>query len=199
MLIIADVAGELDALTRLIARRPDTEEIILLGDLVDRGPDSAGVVAFAMNTRRVRAIKGNHEHMMVDYWKYTQQYEGEIWKYNGGIQTIESYMRTYGDDRPPETHLTWLNTLPIRIETEKFIATHAPIDEALTTEFDIIWNRDKPKKMNKLQIFGHNSHWGLRSFFGDDGKLFALCLDQSRDRVLTALDPDTMEILEEPY
>lgn len=77
---IGDVHGRLDLLCALAgaieaddaARPPAATTIILLGDLIDRGPDSAGVLRFAQdwrtrrpNNARVRIIMGNHEEMLL--------------------------------------------------------------------------------------------------------------------------------------
>lgn len=51
------------------AREPARTTVVLLGDLVDRGPDSAGVIALArgwQQRRRVRIIAGNHEEMFLE-------------------------------------------------------------------------------------------------------------------------------------
>src|SRR5690349_3509222 len=73
---IGDIHGRLDLLNALIAAveqddsaRPSADTtIILLGDLIDRGPDSAGVIAAARELqarRTVRIIAGNHEEMFL--------------------------------------------------------------------------------------------------------------------------------------
>lgn len=73
---VGDVHGRLDLFTALIAaiesddfaRGAGDTTIVLLGDLVDRGPDSAGVVALARRLqmrRQVRIIAGNHEEMFL--------------------------------------------------------------------------------------------------------------------------------------
>ena len=73
---IGDIHGRLDLLEALAAeieaddraRGVADTTIVLLGDLVDRGPDSAGVIAFARRWqahRRVRILLGNHEEMFL--------------------------------------------------------------------------------------------------------------------------------------
>lgn len=63
-LIIGDIHGCGEELRELLDRAglADDDEIISIGDLVDRGPDSPGVVRFARFAPRVRVILGNHEH-----------------------------------------------------------------------------------------------------------------------------------------
>src|SRR5688572_30815967 len=98
---IGDVHGcrrELDQLLELIAgdsaASAATARIVFLGDLVDRGPDSAGVV-----DRLLRRdlpgddhifLMGNHEEAMLEVWDG----HGEVvagWLRFGGVQTLESY------------------------------------------------------------------------------------------------------------
>lgn len=209
MIIIGDIAGQHDALMRLVNRFPDTKEIILVGDLVDRGPYSAEVIQWAMTNPRVKVIKGNHEHMMIDYWDKTKIYDPGVWEMNGGNATILSYDRHFGNPRPPESHMNWLRNLPQHIKTEDLLVTHAPLHQDLTLEralfidkdildFGLMWNRAKPKRLKHFQVFGHNSHWGLKYFADHDG-MWGVCIDQSRKQVLTALHYPSLEIAEEPY
>lgn len=70
--IVGDVHGELDALRALMTaagyddrgRHPEGRRLVFLGDLVDRGPDSPGVVCLVrgmVEQGRALAILGNHE------------------------------------------------------------------------------------------------------------------------------------------
>lgn len=97
---IGDVHGRLDLFERLIAaiedddaaREPAATTIVLLGDLVDRGPDSAGVVAAARRLaerRRVRLISGNHEEMLLRAAQDARVLPGLL-RY-GGRETLLSY------------------------------------------------------------------------------------------------------------
>lgn len=97
---VGDIHGRLDLFATLIAgieaddgARPRAETtIILLGDLVDRGPDSAAVIAAARdlaNRRRVRIIAGNHEEMFLDSFE-----KADVLRHflrHGGRETILSY------------------------------------------------------------------------------------------------------------
>ena len=74
---IGDIHGRLDLFREIIrsieaddaGRKPARTSMVLLGDLIDRGPDSAGVVALARDwarQRHVKLIMGNHEEMFLD-------------------------------------------------------------------------------------------------------------------------------------
>jgi len=100
--VIGDVHGRLDLLNRLIegieaeiAAGPKTKaSIVFVGDLVDRGPESAGVVerlrTFSSPHATAHFIMGNHEEVMLRVLAG----EGDLlpsWLRFGGIQTLESY------------------------------------------------------------------------------------------------------------
>lgn len=216
MLIIADIAGQFDALERLAKHAPKGEPIILLGDLVDRGHESFEVIEWAMCTPNVITLLGNHEHMMLDYYRPKIKYgiyPPGCWEANGGHNTRASYRRN-GHAVPPDSHLDWLETLSpcLASNKEKLFMSHAPlhrnrevsealeINNPLSADFDrsLIWNRSEPRRREWFQVFGHNSHWGLRKLSDDEGD-FALCIDQSQRSILTGFHWPTMEIFEEPY
>ena len=164
MLVIADIGGQFGALMRLVDRVPVTEKIVLVGDLVDRGHFSFEVIEWARKNPRVITILGNHEHMMLDYYRPTKGfgiYPRGCWKGNGGEATKASYARN-GYAKPPEEHLDWLESLPLSYwsEDRTLFMSHAALadgyeadmppmhDNPLHPEFDIsiIWNRGEPVK-----------------------------------------------------
>jgi serine/threonine protein phosphatase 1 len=98
---IGDVHGRLDLFDRLLAmieedqheRAPMVPEIVLLGDLIDRGPDSAGVVRRAMAPpawARVTALMGNHEVSMIDALQDKAE-AMRTWLDFGGHQSLLSW------------------------------------------------------------------------------------------------------------
>ncbi|MDW9528091.1 metallophosphoesterase family protein [Sinorhizobium meliloti] len=146
---IGDVHGCLDMLKRLINRiemsRPDGT-VIFLGDYVDRGPDSAGVVQFIMDGPQKDgwkwiALKGNHEDMMVSCIAGANPIEW--WIGNGGAQTIVSYGGEVISD-----HLKWCNDLPLFHTDDHRIYVHAGVDETVPleeqTEKALLWSRKPP-------------------------------------------------------
>ena len=97
---IGDIHGRLDLLTVLAAeieaddaaRGPAETTIVLLGDLIDRGPESAGVLAFARDwreRRKVRLICGNHEEKFLQSFDDLEIFRNFL-RY-GGDETILSY------------------------------------------------------------------------------------------------------------
>lgn len=227
MNIIADVAGRYDALMRLVDKMPQ-EEYLFLGDLCDRGLQSKQVIEWVM--KHGKSVKGNHEDMFIDWYENTGRYPMGCWGWNGGDSTAYSYHPhdpiSFNEARKniPEEHIEWLKSLPKHFENEFVFASHAPLaarvelQEALDSEdleaegVSVLWHRGFPKKREKFQVFGHNSHWGLTWFTGDKAVItkqtpnppagaWAVCLDDSGKRKLTGLNinGDKMTIYQELY
>ena len=168
--VIGDVHGYLNKLQELWAKiRPDPErdEIVFLGDYIDRGPDSREVVESVIQVQkrfsRTTCLIGNHEFMFLDYLTYRK----DPWSFflNGGVETIHSYDLT-GDDieaKIPEEHIAFFNTLKPYYETEAYIFVHAGLREGIPlseqTLDDLVWIRREflecKNDFGKLVIFGH--------------------------------------------
>lgn len=216
-MIIGDIAGQYDALMRLVKeiRTVDkNEEIILVGDLIDRGPQSKEVVEWAMNEPLVKTLKGNHEDMFIDWYysmtldeNYKRRYAKGIWLANGGFATLRSYDVDYQDPlsvkKIPKQHIAWMENLPQWCgqiaANKKIYISHAPYSQWSITPEDKLWNRLEPDEIsNTIQVFGHNSHWGLKRF-QKNGELTAVCIDDSRNEQLTAYDPELDIFYSQPY
>ncbi len=108
--------------------------IIHLGDYVDRGPDSAGVIDLIIE-RQARApeaclaLMGNHEALMLDALTSGDDLAMWHWLVNGGEQTLASYRDGANSERLAR-HLDWMKRLPARhVEpAERMIFVHAGID-----------------------------------------------------------------------
>jgi serine/threonine protein phosphatase 1 len=190
--IISDIAGRYDELIDLLALMPTAEKIILVGDLVDRGPKSKQVVEFAMSMPNVITLKGNHELMMIE------AADGDIMDhvYNGGRATLKSYEIGAAWDYPEE-HINWMRTLPLFFKDEGLFVSHAPwlgpMEKTNVGEQFILWNRDMPSEVEGVfQVYGHNSNMYKHDDWG-------ICLDACRDKVLTGMSWPSKEIFQVPY
>jgi serine/threonine protein phosphatase 1 len=119
---IGDVHGCLNQLVALhyaiaadLAARPVAESVLIhIGDYVDRGPDSAGVLWLLMGTvappvtRRID-LMGNHELMMAEAVEGANEQASGVWLGNGGEETLSSYRVPPG--APPSA---WSRLLPIQ-------------------------------------------------------------------------------------
>lgn len=108
---IGDIHGRLDLLLELLntinqeisAHPKDHNTVVFLGDYVDRGPDSAGVVKhlskLSLHGAECIFLRGNHEKYIMDLTTLSVPYD--IWLQNGGGATLKSY----GVDADPENDL----------------------------------------------------------------------------------------------
>src|ERR1041384_1650393 len=144
---IGDIHGHLSLLDRLLASLtilPD-DTIVFLGDYVDRGPNSRGVVERVMEIKAERGdrcicLLGNHEDMMLDYWRRTRggqelrifavpgvalaaEYGSGFWETVGGEATLSSYCGAI-----PEGHIAFIAGLPLTYEDDDFIFVHAGLN-----------------------------------------------------------------------
>lgn len=155
--------------------------IVMLGDYIDRGPDSAGVVDHLIKPlpdglRRL-CLAGNHEIAMLDFLKDPTRNAG--WLEFGGAETLASYgieenllngsraarrwMRDSLDRHVPEDHRAFLCSLPVLIETPQHIFVHAGLRPAVALEdqdvSDLLWIRDDftetYREFGKLVVHGH--------------------------------------------
>jgi len=165
LLAVGDIHGCRDALHDLLAQVVPTEhdQMVFLGDYIDRGPDSAGVVEdlLALHARLPRTIflRGNHEQMLLDVLAGDNPLN---FLYNGGGQTIASYRRLAGWP-PPAAHLDFFTNLRALYTSGPFIFVHAglrpgiPLDRQRVD--DLLWIRDEfldgAADWTGIVVFGH--------------------------------------------
>ena len=135
--VFPDLHGRLDHFVNAVhaafvddADRDST--MVFLGDYIDRGPESAQLVAALRDLVRSRpktiALSGNHEYMMI--WGMSegdQQFQG--WMVNGGIATIESYTNGLGelDKHAMADDALWFVSLPLFHEDAHRVYVHAGV------------------------------------------------------------------------
>lgn len=166
VLAIGDVHGCLTALKTLVYQvgfGPD-DQIIFLGDLVDRGPDSSGVIDFVIELEKVgnvRHLVGNHEIMMSAARE--DQDNHDFWTSVGGKETLASYP-DQSIEKVPKAHWDFIEAgLPFcEIDTHFFVHANAWNDHALNEQPDEIlyWDRfgDPPPHQNgKVMVCGHTA------------------------------------------
>ena len=168
---IGDIHGRLDLFEALIAEieaddaaaEPARSTVILLGDLVDRGPDSAGVVRRARQwqaSREVRILAGNHEEMFLQAaadHRYLDQ-----WYANGGLATLASFPADDPRD-VPHHYREFIAALPRYILLERFVIVHAGLNFTPRDPFEdtaaMLWTRsafvDRRRIGDRRLICGH--------------------------------------------
>lgn len=134
--VLGDIHGRLDLLEKSVQKIYDLVEekdfqIITLGDYIDRGPNSKGVIEFLMAHPEIICLAGNHEAMAVE--TISCQLKTDWWSGNGGDKTLYSYGQPKHINNElltsfvPEEHVRWMHSLPLYHETEKQVFVHAGI------------------------------------------------------------------------
>lgn len=152
--------------------------IVMLGDYVDRGPQSAQVIEHLLGPApkgfRRFALAGNHEQMLLDFLDAPN--DSAEWLAYGGVETLASYGvdASSGGGRPaalarsleaqmPRSHLEWLRQLPISLEIPGFIFVHAGVRPgralAEQDDRDLLWIREPflgvPTDNGTIVVHGH--------------------------------------------
>jgi len=178
-LAIGDIHGNLEALRSLAARIPFEADdlIVTLGDYVDRGPDSSGVLDWLIDllpTGRLVPLMGNHDLMMVEAM---QGLGLRSWLSVGGAETLASYGS--GGQRGtradvPEAHLRFIEEeCRSYYETSTHVFVHAGVDPSLPLEKQpdsvLFWAKltePRPHRSGKTVVCGHTaqkSGWPLNA------------------------------------
>lgn len=167
---VGDVHGCLDKLEALIAacrRHAGGEEMlwVFLGDYIDRGPQSAGVVRYMLGlqadaSQHVIALKGNHEATVVAL--LDGSFPAMDWLCNGGTATLSSYgVRNVGE--LPKAHLEWMRSLPLTYDDGRRLFVHAGVNPRRPLDAqddqDLIWIREPflsdHRDYGRLIVHGH--------------------------------------------
>ncbi len=198
VIAIGDIHGHSIALEALIeAIKPSvTDEIITLGDYVNRGPDSKGVIEQLIKLRehcRLIPILGNHDEMLLEARKDRYAYDRFVM--SGGKETVASYGDRRLDDIP-DSHWDFLESCIDYHEANGFVFTHAnlcsytPLRNQLSSV--LRWTGvDEMEICNhqsgKIVVVGHSAGDQIRDFGT------CVCIDTGCGfgGVLTADEPAT--------
>jgi serine/threonine protein phosphatase 1 len=149
---IGDIHGDLQALDRLLARMPrltPADTLVFLGDYIDRGSDSRGVIARVQELQRtspakVVALRGNHEDKWIECW-HEPDLGFLLPRVNGCFSTYRSFTSGGFDDDDdltprelqhmarvrdwlPREAVEWMESLPLWYEDEHALYVHAGVD-----------------------------------------------------------------------
>lgn len=177
--VIGDVHGEYKSLVNLVAKTPTSSELIFVGDLVDRGSQSAHVVRF-IRKHKLISVLGNHEVMMIENGtKFIEDIENNreieqdnIWLKNGGKETLLSYGLIYMDNDEIIPHpfikefifqfkddIEWMKELPLYLELDakhvsgrKVVVSHSAIAP--------VWRFKDSSEDEELKRFSNMVLWG---------------------------------------
>ena len=128
VIAIGDIHGCATAFDAVLeAIRPQADDVLIpLGDCIDRGPDSRGVIERLIRLReqcQVVSLLGNHEEMMLNYLDRRPQPDN--WLECGGAEALASYGQRDGQPDVPDEHVAYLRTWPDFYETDTHFFVHA--------------------------------------------------------------------------
>jgi serine/threonine protein phosphatase 1 len=160
-------ASALDALLTAIDPTPE-DTVVTLGDYVNRGPDSRGVIDRLIDLRRrcrLVSILGNHDEVFLDCLDGNNRLK-PTWLRMGGDATLASYGSKRDLGGVPKTHIAFLRECRLFYETETHLFVHANYDPRLPMDRQqaemLRWRslRDtipRPHVSGKTVIVGHSS------------------------------------------
>lgn len=144
------------------------DTLVILGDLIDRGPDSYEVVQKVRElqtrygTDHVSVLRGNHEQMALEYFSGA----GDWWNFNGNEFTLASYSK---HGKSIQADLDYFANLPLTCEKAGFLFVHAGLNPHRSleqqVESDLLWIREdfynSRKQWPFTIVFGHTPTYAL--------------------------------------
>jgi serine/threonine protein phosphatase 1 len=188
---VGDVHGRLDVLAPLVrdiaedaarSAPPEPPMLVFLGDYVDRGPDSKGVVELVLDLAQTRAfevrtLKGNHEEALLQF--LAEPAFGQTWAEHGGAATLVSYgvqppaqrtdperweraSRAFEAALPP-AHRRFYEGLELMVTVGDYAFVHAGVRPGVPldgqAERDLLWIRqeflEEKSPFEKVIVHGH--------------------------------------------
>lgn len=148
--VVPDIHGCARTFRRLVREGiglTKDDHLYLLGDMIDRGPDSKGVLDFIFELREtgfsVQGVKGNHEEMCLHAGDSFE--DMVLWIVNGGQATLDSF-DAEGPGDIPRVYRLFLASLPYYIILDDFILVHGSLNFDLADPFAdseaMLWQRE---------------------------------------------------------
>lgn len=183
--MIGDIHGCYNLLTSILTKwNPVEEQLVILGDYIDRGPDSLKVIQKIMQLSRdydVVTLSGNHERLLLSWLEKPEELSEYYFNPKvGGAATVQSF---YNDptfniatttlsvkemvgkiQKDHSKIVEFLKSLRRFYLWEPFLFVHAGISSAVenfrdTKEEDFYWIREEfynvPHKAKEIVVFGH--------------------------------------------
>ncbi len=178
--VIPDIHGcvkTLRALFDYYIRPGADDELYFLGDYIDRGPDSKGVIDYIMGLQeqgyKVFLIKGNHEESAVKACIEERNLKSFLgikeknkskaaWRQYGGKECMESF-GIKDLNKIPQKYVEWMDSMPTHYILDDFVLVHAGLnferEDPFEDEYSMLWTRSfvtDPEKIDgKILIHGH--------------------------------------------
>lgn len=178
---IGDIHGCSETFKKLLLdkiRIQKNDKIYCIGDYIDRGKDSKGVVDFILKLRNqgyhIHTLRGNHEEIMFESTKSEKNFQH--WIKNGGDTTLKSFGVSSFDEMKP-VYKNFFKRTKFFIKSGNFIFVHAGLNFQIQNPFEdkkaMLWLRKFPVDYEKLGeniiIHGHTPE-GLESILQQEWK-----------------------------
>lgn len=169
VIAVGDIHGCYNSFRELVEekiRLVKTDQLILLGDYIDRGPDSKKVVDYIIDLQKTGfelvVLKGNHEAMLED--AYSNPDKLSLWFFNGGLETMRSFRLSKLKALDP-AYLDFFTGLPYYYESGNFLFVHAGFNDNAQNPFDdkvsMLWHCSNeyqhPLLRSKTIVHGHQA------------------------------------------
>ena len=227
--VVGDVHGHLATFRALLHRLSLAPEdrVVCLGDMIDRGPDSAGLVDLLRSHPQVICLKGNHEQMAVQSVQMDGTFEAwQPWMKRGGKSTYASYIvQAEGDlwqaKQTMVDDFIWLDNLPTQIVLDHIRLVHAGYDPRMPLDMqgekELLWIRKEWFQHEgavdpaRTVFFGHTTTTKLGDAAGEVARSETLLFDGRPAWVgvdigaynhvspgLVAMDVSTFRVVKQP-
>lgn len=153
--VCGDIHGELELLQKALKEvgfKEGTDILVCTGDLIDRGPDSYGVLLlFLANTSgSYFSVRGNHEQFLVDQDKLNHMYNGGSWAYGHSDEALEFLGEQIRKKLP----------LTITIETDysRYGVVHAEVEYGFKSWDDLVAHPNEHMCLWSRDFFHYSEH-----------------------------------------
>lgn len=178
--VIPDIHGyakTLRALVEELIRPSRSDGLYFLGDYIDRGPDSKGVIDYIISLQEdefnVKLLRGNHEDYLLRLYNKERvprhflglpvgNYLKKEWYKYGGKTTMGSFGLKNVDELP-EKYVNWLDSLEYYAEVDGYVLVHAGLNFEIEDPFSdthaMMWVKDFQADLSKIEnrkvVHGH--------------------------------------------
>lgn len=145
-----------------------SDTLYIIGDIIDRGPENLKMIEKVMKTPNIKMIIGNHEDMMLNFFKNKSTYDYILWYQNGGGKTDAEFSQL--SEKEQFRILSFFDNLPIEKEInvngQKFLLVHGcyvpdvvkPMYKPGAYRNAVVWNRLNSNDIgpkDKIVVLGH--------------------------------------------
>ena len=206
---IGDIHGCYYTLKNLLENKvgvTEEDQIFLLGDLIDKGENSALVLDLILELKKIDfqifPIKGNHEEKLLT-------------AYNCGFEFFENYLAEYNSldllSEKLSSYLDLISTFDYCIELDEYVLSHCGINEGrispvsdLRGMFPLVnFQFDEKEMRSKIQVHAHvvRTIDEIKNSVNENERRFSIdsgcCVREEEYGYLTALDLDSMTLYHE--